>query len=165
MSGGVIRGHTVGRLRVGASGDEHQIVVWIWIGDMTAPGRELLRLLKATACDQGSQLGIPVGTPIKAWLRPVATSIGRTRREDLRVLTEWRNANVTSFLHEFQANEERTARWLTDIVGPDDTKILFMLDDTDGRTFAYMGLAFIDWELGRVEADAVVRGTEAEHGV
>lgn len=127
--------------------------------------RQLLQALKRAA-DQGDAAPcIAVGRPVHTLLRPVATLKGRVRDNDLRVLSDWRNRYVTSFLHEFAATPERTADWLARIVGPDDTKILFMLDDLAGRTFGYMGLAFIDWARGEVEADAIVRGEDAPRGV
>ena len=50
-------------------------------------------------------------------------------------------------------------------VGPDDSRILFMVEDGHDRTIGHMGLAFIDWETGYAEADAVVRGDEAPTGL
>lgn len=108
---------------------------------------------------------IPVGDPFEAVLRPLVTAAGKINREDVRVLTEWRNRFVRSFLTEFQATEERTKKWLTQVVGPDPTRILFMLDDVHGRTIGYLGLAFIDWEQRTGEADAIVRGVETQPGV
>lgn len=128
-------------------------------------GLELLKALKTSATANQPCLSIPVGSPVEAILRPVATSAGRLNAEDVRVLTEWRNRFVGAFLTEFEANDERTARWLTQMVGPDDTRILFMLDDTQGRTFGYMGLAFIDWERDSGEADAIVRGADCAPGL
>lgn len=129
-------------------------------------GRELLAMLKAHARPHGPTLSLPVGSPVEAILRPVATREGQLNAEDVRVLTEWRNRFVQSFQTEFQADEDRTARWLTQTVGPEDTRILFMVDDgSDGRTIGYMGLAFIDWEKGVGEADAIVRGAPAPHGL
>ena len=132
---------------------------------MNGSGRELLHALKATSSNGGPLLGIPVGKQISAWLRPIVTAPGKTPSADLHALTHWRNRYVTSFLHEFEATEKRTAAWLAEVVGPDDTKILFMLDDAAGRTFGYMGLAAIDWGHGSVEADAIVRGLDAPRGV
>jgi RimJ/RimL family protein N-acetyltransferase len=121
--------------------------------------RVLLTTMKASASPS-----LPVGDPPEAVLRPVDTR--RPSPGDVLVLTEWRNRFVASFLTEFDATEERTARWLTEAVGPDDTRVLFMVDDCrDGRTIGYMGLAFIDWEGGYGEADAVVRGREAPRGL
>jgi hypothetical protein len=71
---------------------------------------------------------------------------------------------VGAFLHEFAADDGRTAGWLRDVIGPDDTRILFMVDDPAGTTFGYMALAFIDWDARTGEADAIVRGGDAPRG-
>lgn len=128
-------------------------------------GRLLLREVKALTIADGPVLSIPVGDPIEAILRPVATRAGATNSHDVRVLTDWRNRFVNAFLGEFEANEARTERWLTEQVAADDSRILFMLDDTTGRTFGYMGLAFIDWENMSGEADAIVRGLDCAPGL
>ena len=128
-------------------------------------GRELLIALKASAPAGRVALCVPVGNPPNAMLRPVATTKERLNETDIRFLTLWRNRFVRSFLHEFEANQERTRQWLTEMVGPDETRILFMIDDLAGRTFGYMGLAFIEWETKRGEADAIVRGAEAAPGL
>lgn len=132
---------------------------------MPPRGRELLIAVKESAGAGGSVLSLPIGQPIEAVLRPVATRIEGLRAEDVRVLTEWRNRHVRAFLTEFQAHEWRTRRWLTETVGPDDSRILFMVDAADGRTVGYVGLAFIDWEERSAEADAVVRGVGALPGI
>jgi RimJ/RimL family protein N-acetyltransferase len=129
-------------------------------------GRRLLRAVKESAVADGAALCLTVGRPVEALLRPVATRAGSVNAQDVRVLTEWRNRFVQAFLTEFQANEARTARWLTNMVATDDTRILFMVDDArNGETIGYMGLAFIDWENSSGEADAIVRGREAAPGL
>jgi RimJ/RimL family protein N-acetyltransferase len=128
-------------------------------------GRELLVTLKANATAKAPCLCIPIGLPVEAVLRPVATSAGSLNANDIRVLTEWRNRFVSSFLTEFQATEARTEQWLTEVVGTDPTRILFMLDDAQGATVGYLGLAFIDWENLTGEADAIVRGADTAPGV
>jgi RimJ/RimL family protein N-acetyltransferase len=129
-------------------------------------GRQLLQAVKASASPRQPALSLPVGFPVEAVLRPVATRGDCLNDADVRVLTEWRNRFVEAFLTEFQANEMRTARWLTNIVATDDTRILFMVDDArSGDTIGYMGLAFIDWENLSGEADAIVRGREAAPGL
>jgi RimJ/RimL family protein N-acetyltransferase len=129
---------------------------------VSARGRELLVALKASAGSRGPVLGIPVGRPLEAFLRPVATRKEDVNAEDVRLLTRWRNHHVRAFLTEFWATQERTERWLTEVVGPDDTRILFMIDDAEGRVVGYTGLAFIDWERGSAEWDAIVRGDKAD---
>ena len=128
-------------------------------------GRELLLTVKANATANAPCLCVPVGLPVEAVLRPVAVTAGSLNANDVRVLTEWRNRFVSSFLTEFAATEARTEQWLTRVVGPDPTRILFMLDDARGETVGYLGLAFIDWENLTGEADAIVRGAETAPGV
>ena len=125
----------------------------------------MLRAAKASASSPHPALCLPVGSPVTALLRPVVTRPGAIAPGDLSALTEWRNRFVSSFLSEFQADEQRTERWLVQSVGPDDTRILFMVEDPARRTIGYIGLAFIDWDAGRAEADAVVRGAEAPPGL
>ncbi|MCL2927326.1 MAG: GNAT family N-acetyltransferase [Trichodesmium sp. MAG_R01] len=126
-------------------------------------GRKLLYTLKATTGTE-QFLCLPVGLPIRAILRPIATKPEALNPDDIRCLTEWRNRCVKSFLTEFQATESRTTRWLTETVQSNDQKILFMVDDLNGRTFGYMGLDFINWETGDGEADAIVKGQQAPPG-
>ncbi|MDT4969339.1 MAG: hypothetical protein QOJ64_4076 [Acidobacteriota bacterium] len=130
-----------------------------------ALGHELLVALKKSATADGPALCLPIGSPVRAILRPVATASDRLNEADVSVLTSWRNRFVRSFLNEFEATEEQTRRWLTEMVGPDETRILFMIDDLEGKTFGYMGLAFINWQTESGEADAIVRGGEAVPGL
>ena len=123
-------------------------------------GREVLRDWKAHP-----ERKIPVGDPVEAFIRPVATTPGSINAADVRALTEWRNRFVTSFLTEFEANDAQTERWLIEVVGPDPERILFMLDDLNGRTIGYVGIAFIDWENLTGEADSVVRGVDDMPGI
>lgn len=125
----------------------------------------MLQAVKASTGGSGPVLSIPVGSPVEAALRPVATRRGDLRADDVRALTVWRNRHVQAFATEFEATEERTGDWLVNTVGPDDTKILFMVDSIDGETVGYMGIAFIDWEAGYGEADAIVRGAESAPGL
>ena len=128
-------------------------------------GRDLLAALKTTGGMPGPAVVIPVGSPPVAFLRPVAVRQELLRDDDVHALTEWRNRFVDAFLTAFQATEERTARWLVDQVGPNDGKILFMVDEIDGRTIGYMGLDRINWNRGSGEVDAIVRGREAAPGL
>lgn len=133
---------------------------------MAAPGAGLLQALKNTTCTEGATLCLAVGLPVEAILRPVTTAKGAARMDDVRVLTLWRNRHVDAFLTEFDATESRTRDWLTTQVGPDETRILFMLDDAhDGHTLGYMGLAYIDWAQRYGEADAIVRGAATASGL
>lgn len=127
-------------------------------------GRDLLNSIKAAASDQPC-LGIPVGRPVRAFLRPVVTENADENSQDVYRLSIWRNKFVTAFLTEFEATPQRTAKWLREAIAKDDSRILFMVDDLEGNTFGYIGLAFIDWDKLAGEADSVVRGGAAEPGL
>jgi hypothetical protein len=127
-------------------------------------GRDLLLTFKAEAHGRHSPRVLLVGQPPRAVLRPVATRPDALDPEDVRLLTAWRNRFARSFLTEFEARPERTARWLAQVVGPADDRILFMADDLAGSTFGHLGLTAISWEKGTAEADAIVRGAEAPPG-
>lgn len=126
---------------------------------------DLFQSLKENSTLNRPCLSIPVGFPVEAFMRPVCTVAGKLNENDVRVLTDWRNRFVQSFLTEFEATETRTATWLTETIGPDPTRIMFMLDDLNSQTIAYLGLGFIDWERREGEADAAVRGVEAAPGI
>ena len=128
-------------------------------------GRDLFIAVKRTAVRTSPTLSLPVGRPVAALLRPVATASAVIDAQDVQSLTKWRNRFVSSFLTEFESTEDRTRQWLANTVGPDDTRILFMVDDPEGRTIGYMGLAFIDWTALSGEADAIVRGGDAPKGI
>jgi len=131
----------------------------------TNAGRALLKAMKATAGMTGPPVVIPVGSPPKAFLRPVATKKELLNLQDIRKLTKWRNRFVWAFLTEFKATDGRTARWLADEVGKNESKILFMIDDINDDTFGCMGLDYINWSQAYGEADAVVRGMRVTPGI
>lgn len=123
-----------------------------------SPGQTLLRALKDSTRAGVSALVLPVGAPVRALLRPIATLPGATDAVDVRLLSEWRNRHVKSFLTEFVADDARTAAWLGAVVHADGGKMLFMLDDLDGQRLGHLGLGFIDWQAHYGEADAIVSG-------
>jgi RimJ/RimL family protein N-acetyltransferase len=124
-----------------------------------------LQELKRAAGGPGPQLRLPVGSPPRALLRPIAVCSTRLSAADVELLTNWRNRFVSSFLTRFESTPVRTRRWLSDYVANDDTRVLFMTDLPDGKTIGYMGLAYIDWAARRGEADAIVRGGGAPKGL
>jgi len=132
--------------------------------NLAIDGKELLAVLKGAAGGPRLQLTIPVGRPVQALMRPIATRRDALNPSDLRCLTEWRNQFLASFLTEFEATTERTARWLAEHVDPHPGKILFMVEDLTRQSFAYVGLDQIDWDSGFGEADAIVRGGPAPKG-
>jgi RimJ/RimL family protein N-acetyltransferase len=107
---------------------------------------------------------VPVGDDGRLVLRAVRTD--DPEPADVERLTEWRNRHRRAFLTEFDATPDQTRSWLENSVGPDNTRILFMLCPVDGKPDAigYLGLASIDWDSGSGELDAVVRGEPSHPG-
>ncbi|HID69210.1 MAG TPA: N-acetyltransferase [Desulfobacterales bacterium] len=111
------------------------------------------------------ELVLPLGNPVEALLRPIATDVDKINKTDVRLLSEWRNRFVKSFLTEFHSHDERTTSWLVQSVAEDPGKIMFMIDTLDGISIGHVGLGFINWQTGYVEADAIVRGRNARKGL
>ena len=128
-------------------------------------GKQLFAALKATSRANQASLVLPVGHPVSAVIRPVPTVQGWLDPVDVELLTLWRNQHVKSFLSEFVANDERTAKWLTDAVHANLSKMLFMVESLHGERFGHIGLGFIDWNEGYCEADAIVSGGNSPKGL
>jgi RimJ/RimL family protein N-acetyltransferase len=130
-----------------------------------ASGRALFRALKDATIAGAPTLVLPVGNPVRATLRPIATVPGKTDARDVHLLSEWRNRHVKSFLTEFVANDVRTAQWLSGPIHGNAGKMLFMLDGLDGEPLGHLGLGFIDWDARYGEADAIVSGGASPPGL
>jgi RimJ/RimL family protein N-acetyltransferase len=128
-------------------------------------GKALLAALKQSTQAGQLALVLPVGQPVQAVLRLIPTQPGALNAQDLQLLSDWRNRYVQSFLTIFHAHPERTARWLTEFVGPSPAKILFMVEDLNGVSLGHIGLDFINWETGYGEADAIVSGGSSPKGL
>ena len=112
-----------------------------------------------------AQLGFRIPRFDSYFIRTVATRCEVLDPIDVACLTSWRNKFNKSFLTEFTATNDRTRRWLTDVVHTDDGRILFMIEDECQQQVGYMGLAYIDWNRSYVEADAIVSGGETPKGM
>lgn len=132
---------------------------------MSATGKELLRLLKNVAGAPGPQLGLKITGFEEYFLRPVPTNRQYLDSNDVECLTNWRNRHVKAFLSEFPATLEQTTRWLAETVNSDDSRILFMIENSQRERVGYMGIAYIDWEKSYVEADAIVSGGGTPKGM
>lgn len=128
-------------------------------------GKQLFKAIKNLTKANSPHLVLSVGSPIRAVLRPVSTLPGHLDLKDIRLLTEWRNRHVKSFLTEFDATDDQTADWLSSSVHQNDGKMLFMVDTLDGQSVGHVGLGFIDWNILYGEADAIVSGGSSPPGL
>ena len=129
------------------------------------PGQQLFAAIKQTTRAGQPGLLLPVGQPLRAVVRPIATVPGHTDAIDVQLLTDWRNRHVKSFLTEFVSTPERTAAWLAAGVHENPGKMLFMVETLEGERVGHVGLGFIDWERGYGEADAIVSGGASPPGL
>lgn len=97
-------------------------------------------------------------------LRPLQATADQISIGDVNRLTKWRNRHRQAFLSEFRATPERTLRWLTEVYGPDPTRILFMIEMADGTVFGHAGLCEIDGQRSSAEVDNIVRGEDMVPG-
>jgi len=113
---------------------------------------------------EGLSLAAVTSTRERIRLRPLQAKREYISLEDVHLLTQWRNQNRQHFLTDFTATTERTFRWVAEIIGPDLTRILFMLDAADGTTFGHVGLYDIQQEQSYCELDNIVRGRGGPKG-
>lgn len=119
--------------------------------------RDLFQCLKGTGTMDLSSLAFPLAET-SYMVCPVNCSPERIDQATVRMLTDARNANADSFLTFFKATPERTYRWLSDSVGKDGSRILFVIKRIeDNNLYGYMGLAYGDSAGERIEGDAIVR--------
>jgi RimJ/RimL family protein N-acetyltransferase len=76
-------------------------------------------------------------------------------------MARWRQQAMHAFLTRFEATPERTHQWLVERVVPDDTRILFLICDTDGRPVGHYGVCHVGHDSA--ELDNVLRGERAAH--
>ena len=99
-------------------------------------------------------------------LIPVSVQPNGTIAEEVNILTVWRNQFGRSFLTEFDATDDRTAKWLTSTVCDDRTRALFMLyQDGQREPVGVCGLARIDWIELHAEAELIVSSGSTPPGL
>jgi RimJ/RimL family protein N-acetyltransferase len=125
-----------------------------------APVEETVRRAKGLASESGAY-SIPILNDERA---PIGSllAIDSRRAGDLNtveLLTRWRQQSMQFFLTQFQATVQRTSHWLSEIVLPDDTRLLFLVLDETGEPRGTLGVCGIG--PNAAEIDNVNRG---EHG-
>lgn len=95
-----------------------------------------------------------VGNPI-GWLDSV-TADDLADTSLIADLTSWRNANRRFFLTQFEANEERTYKWLQQTVVGDPSRILFIIKTDTDLPVGHLGVLRLD--TNSPELDNMIRG-------
>ena len=124
------------------------------------PSPEQAALLKSLKLGRGAeveardQAGRPIGR--------LTMITEAAARDDTLVadLCRWRAANMSGFLTVFQPTMEKTRDYLDRLAVPDPRRVLFLIQDAEGRRVGNIGLCNI--APGKAEIDNVVRGETVE---
>lgn len=71
-------------------------------------------------------------------------------------MTQWRNTFGSCFLTQFKATEERTEKWLRNLVLPDETRALYLIIDEANEVFGHVGVKNL--QANCPEIDNLIRG-------
>lgn len=71
-------------------------------------------------------------------------------------ITQWRNTFGSFFLTQFKATEERTEKWLRNVILPDETRALYLIMDETKEVFGHVGVKHL--KSNCPEIDNLVRG-------
>jgi len=94
---------------------------------------------------------------LAGYLRPVTRDYRQSLPGCAEQLAAWRNENPSLSAEPFAATAESTERWLDEIIGRED-RLLFYILLPDGRRAGHIGYSSFEYEAGRCEVDAVLRG-------
>lgn len=92
-------------------------------------------------------------------LEPIlCTDEALMRNDVVEMLTTARRQHSQSFLTYFEATEERTKKWLLNVVAPDESRVIFSVRSVQKRhLYGYLGVAFGDPAETYIEIDSVAR--------
>ena len=92
------------------------------------------------------------------YLKPIQNNFIELDYNLCFLLSKWRIENPTISTGIFQVTEERTKKWLTDLVLNRDDRIIFMIHGLDNVPIGHIGLSNVDFINNSVELDSVLRG-------
>lgn len=89
------------------------------------------------------------------YLKPITTEV-ITSSDIVALLTKWRSMFKKFFLTQFNPSEERTQKWLEEVVIPSKDRILFIICTDNGKPIGNFGLCNIN--PNSFELDNLIRG-------
>ncbi len=97
---------------------------------------------------------------IRAFLRPVTADFRITSPHYVSLFSQWRRENPTVSRGVFEITDERTERWLDNLVINRDDRILFMVVDLNGKELGHLGFSTFKYDEREAEVDYVLRGVK-----
>lgn len=101
-------------------------------------------------------------TPI--YLR-VVTTRDLDNKSLVRKLSTWRRKNELWFPRIFKVTDKRTRNWLQNFVIDKPDRILFMIEDDNGKTYGHLGFYRYKPQDNSCELDNVIRGLKTMPGL
>tara|TARA_B110000483_G_C18181732_1_gene537318 strand:+ start:1012 stop:1677 length:666 start_codon:yes stop_codon:yes gene_type:complete len=98
------------------------------------------------------------GKDLFCYLKPIQENFSDLNYNICFLLSKWRIENPTISTGTFQVTEERTKKWLIDLVINRDDRLIFMIHDLNHEPLGHIGFSAIDFENNSVELDSVLRG-------
>lgn len=92
------------------------------------------------------------------YLKPIQNNFIELDYNLCFLLSKWRIENPTISTGTFQVTEERTKKWLTELVINRDDRIIFMIHGRNDEPLGHIGLSNVDFSNNSVELDSVLRG-------
>jgi len=128
------------------------------LGPMTESQRDMVRALKGARSCGGTAASIEIRHESGACIGTLTPLTPREAGDGelCAALSRWRRMYRKNFLTQFESTPQRTAQWLTSRVLADDTRVLFLIRDQDGRPVGNFGLCNISAECA--ELDNLIRG-------
>ncbi len=125
---------------------------------------QIIRQLKYLEAGPLNQFRLDISGPsgkTLGWFEPI--TINTLSDEKLiQKLTEWRSIHRTSFFTQFDPTQEKTKNWLKENILTDDSRILFIICDSDGNPIGNYGLR--DIHETKAELDNLLIGDPSGKG-
>ena len=93
-------------------------------------------------------------------MKPI-TSSHLDSSDVIEKLTQWRNANMSSFLTQFEATPERTQNWIKNVLLKSSGQLLWLVYDQDENLIGHFG--FKSFTPQSVLLDNAIRGERRGH--
>jgi len=71
-------------------------------------------------------------------------------------MVDWRNKFGSFFITQFNATQARTEKWLKEVIIPDKTRAMYLIEDNAGNWFGHVGVKHLNTNCP--ELDNMIRG-------
>lgn len=105
------------------------------------------------------------GDILIGYLRPITFDYPYTLPSVISLLSKWRRENPEAATGCFEVTDERTEKWLNNLVLKNENRILFLIQDINNQFIGHLGLADINYEKFTADIDAVLKGESCPSGI